>query len=70
VQIDDALSSHVDFSVSRIVRHFVPDPRGELELLICVPQLYLCKHYTGKDAFIDINVPQRASIGYEVANLV
>jgi hypothetical protein len=33
VQIDDTLSFHVEFSVSRIVRHFFP---GEVELLICV----------------------------------
>jgi hypothetical protein len=38
VQIDDALSSHIELSVSRIVRHFVPDPRGKVEFLICVLQ--------------------------------
>ena len=46
VQIDDALSFHVELSVSRIVRHFFPDPRGEVEFLICMLQLYLCKNYT------------------------
>jgi hypothetical protein len=46
VQIDDALCFHVELSVSRIVRHFFPDPRGEVELLVCVLQLYLCNRYT------------------------
>jgi hypothetical protein len=46
VQIDYPLSFHVELSVSRIVRHFFPDPRGEVEFLISALQLYLCKHYT------------------------
>ena len=42
---DDVLCLHVDLSVPRITRHFFPDP-GEVELLIRVLQLNLCKHHT------------------------
>ena len=45
-QTDDALCLHVDLSVPRITRHFFPDPTGEVEFLIRVLQLDLCKHYT------------------------
>jgi hypothetical protein len=45
-QADDALCLHVDLSVPRITRHFFPDPTGEIEFLIRVLQLNLCKHYT------------------------
>src|SRR5262249_25894054 len=44
-QTDDALRLHVDLSVPRITRHFFPDPTGEVEFLIRVLQLNLCKHY-------------------------
>ena len=44
-KIGDVLSLHVDLSVHRIIRHFFTDPNWEVELLICVLQLNLCKHY-------------------------
>ena len=45
-QIDHVLPLHVDLSVRRIIRHFFTDPTWEIDLLICVLQLSLCKHYT------------------------
>ena len=45
-QIDGMLCLHVELSVPRITRHFFPDPTGEVEFLIHVPQLNFCKHYT------------------------
>jgi hypothetical protein len=45
-QIGDMLSLHVDLSVHRIIRHFFTDPTWEVDLLICLLQLNLCKHYT------------------------
>jgi len=45
-QTDDVLCFHVDLSVPRITRHFFPDPTWEVEFLIRVLQLNLCKHYT------------------------
>ncbi len=45
-QTDEVLCFHVDLSVPRITRHFFPDPTREVELLIRVLQLNLCKHYT------------------------
>src|SRR5262249_60981624 len=45
-QTDDVLCLHIDLSVPRIARHFFPDPTGEVEFLIHVLQLNLCKHYT------------------------
>jgi hypothetical protein len=67
-QIDDVLSLHVDLSVHRIIRHFFSDPTGEVELLICLLQLNLCKHYAIQNALIDINVPHRASMRDDVSN--
>ena len=45
-QTDDVLCLHVDLSVPRITRHFFLDPTGEVEFLIRVLQLNLCKHHT------------------------
>ena len=45
-QTDDVLCLHVDFSVPRITRHFFPNPTREVEFLIRVLELNLCKHYT------------------------
>ena len=69
-QIGDVLSLHVDLSVHRIIRHFFTDPTWEVDLLICVLQLNLCKHYTIQNAFIDINVRHRASMRDDVPNFL
>src|SRR5262245_46127568 len=45
-QTDDVLCFHVDLSVPRITRLLFLDPTGEVEFLIRVLQLNLCKHYT------------------------
>jgi hypothetical protein len=64
------LGEHVDFPIPRIASNFFPDPIREFQFLIYVGEFDFGKNNTTQDTFIDINVPNRASVGDAVPSLI